>query len=115
MIETPGDVIQELLAIRSESERGLKLLGVTEKRLIEAVTAADRAEASALLEAQGTVADRQAVALLKSETERHAAELVRAELNYIKAKLKHLSESMMAVQTSARMVELQWKTSGIER
>lgn len=115
MIESPGDVIHELTAIRAESERGLKLLAATEKRLVEAMMAAERAEASALLEAQGTVADRQAVARIASEKEREAAELTRAELNYIKAKLKHLSESMMAVQTSARMVELQWKTAGLER
>jgi hypothetical protein len=113
LIETPLQVIQELSAIRSESERGIKLLFDAEKKYVQLDLAADKAEARFFLDAQGTVSDRQAVAKIQSEAERLAAEIAKAEVSYIKTKLKHLSESMMAVQTSARMVELQWKTSGV--
>lgn len=113
MIETPLDVITELASIRAQSEKGINYLAEAEQRLVAAELAADRAESLALLEAQGTVVDRQAIAKLKSETEREAAQLARIEVGRVKLKLKHLTESMMAVQTSARMIEIQWKTAGI--
>lgn len=113
MIETPMDVIAELASIRAQSEKGIAVLADAEIRLVGAELMADRAEALALLDAQGTVVDRQAVAKLASQEQREIAALARAEVNRIKLKLKHLSESMMAVQTSARMVEIQWKTAGI--
>lgn len=113
MIESPGQVIQELAAIRAESERGLRLLHEAERKYVELDIAAEKAEARFFLDAQGTVSDRQAVAKIQSEKERLAAEIAKAEVSYIKTKLKHLSEAMMAVQTSARMVELQWKTAGV--
>lgn len=115
MIETPHDVVVELAAIRAQSERGLTILKEAEQKLVAAVLAAEKAEAAAFLDAQGTVADRQAVAKIQALPVREAAELAKVEVSYVKAKLKSLSESMMAVQTSARMIELQWKTAGIER
>jgi hypothetical protein len=115
LIETPHDVVIELANIRAQSERGVGLLREAEQKLIALTLAAERAEAAAFLDAQGTVADRQAVAKIQALPAREAAELAKVEVNYIKTKLKSLSESMMAVQTSARMIELQWKTAGIER
>lgn len=112
MIETPLHVITELDAIRKQSERGIELLADAERRLLSAELAADRAEAQALLAAQGTVVDRQAVAKLASEESRFEAGLAKVEVNRIKLKLKHLTESTMAVQTTARMVELEWKVGG---
>lgn len=113
MIETPLDVISELARIRAESERGIGYLAEVEQRLVVAELAADRAEAFALLEAEGTIAIREAIAKIKSEPEREAAALAKVEVNRVKLKLKHLTESMMAVQTSARMIEIQWKTAGV--
>lgn len=113
-IETPHDVIHELTLIRNDSERGISLLADAEQRLVTLELAAERAEALALLDATGTVPDRQAIAKLHSQDAREKAALARVEVNRIKTKLKHLSEAMMAVQTSARMVELEWK-SGAHR
>lgn len=115
MIENPNDVIVELSQIRAQSERGVGLLREAEVKLAGLVMAAERAEAAAFLDCQGTVADRQAIAKIKSQAEREAAELAKIEVSYIKSKLKSLSEAMMSVQTSARMIELQWKTAGLER
>lgn len=110
-IETPADVIRQLNQVRAEAEKGVKLLYEAERKYVELSIAAERAEAKAFIASQGTVADRQAVAKIQSEPEVLAAELAKAELSYIKTKLKHLSENTMAIQTAARMVELQWKHS----
>lgn len=112
-IVTPLDVITELASIRAQSEKGIGYLAEAEIKLVAAELAADRAEALALLQAEGTVVDRQAVAKLQSAAEREVAALAKVEVNRVRLKLKHLTESMMAVQTSARMVELQWKTAGV--
>jgi len=113
LIETPQDVINELAAIRRESEKGIAYLADVETKLVALELDADRAEALALLEAQGTVVDRQAVAKLASLEHREAVALAKVELNRVKLKLRHLSEAQMAVQTSARMIELGWKTAGV--
>lgn len=112
-IVTPHDIISELARIRQESERGIALLAEKEAEAVRLELEADTAQAKALLQAQGTVADREAGAKLACTQARFNAALARVEVNRIKLKLKHLSEAMMAVQTSARMVELQWKTAGV--
>ena len=110
---TPLDIINELARIRAESEKGIGYLAEAEQKLVTAELAADKAEALALLQAEGTVVDRQAIAKLQSAAEREVAALAKVEVNRVRLKLKHLSEAQMAVQTSARLVELQWKTAGI--
>jgi hypothetical protein len=56
--------------------------------------------------------DRQAVAKLKTEDERLAADLAKAEFNRVKTKMKVLEQAQMSVQTQARLVELMWKSAG---
>lgn len=111
LIETPGQVVAELARVRAEAERGLVLLQEAEEAYVRYELAADKIEANAFLTAQGTVADRTAVSKLQAAEVREAAELAKVKVNYIKTKLRHLSEATMSIQTSARMVELQWRTS----
>ena len=113
MIETPLDVVQELAAIRQQSERGVNILAEAERKAVLLDLEAEKREALAFLEAQGTVADRQAVAKIAAYEAKQQAELARVEVTRVKTKLKHLSEATMAVQTSARMIELQWRTAGV--
>ena len=113
MIEYPADVIRELAELRSMAEKGVQVLAEAEQKHVALALEAERLEAVSFLEAQGTVADRQAMAKLNSAKAREAAELAKVEVNRVKTKLKQLSEAMMSVQTSARMVELQWKTAGV--
>ncbi len=112
-IRTPDAIIHELVEIRREAAKGVEAQFAAEEEMVRLVLAAERAEALAVLEAQGTVVDRQAVAKLKSEDERLQADLAKAKLNRIKTKLRQLSEAQMNVQTQARMVELTYKTAGI--
>lgn len=114
MIETPSQVIQELLSLRSQAEKGVGILAEAEQKHVRLDLDAQRIESLAFLEAQGTVADRTAIAKIKSLEAREEAELAKVEVNRIKTKLRHLSEATMATQTASRMIELEWRTSGVE-
>ena len=110
---TPDSIIRELVAIRAEAQKGIEAQYAAEMELANAVLALDTAEAKALLEVQGTVADRQAVAKLRTEEERSAEAIARAKFNRVKTKLKLLEQAQMSVQTQARLVELMYKSAGM--
>ncbi len=110
-METPGQVIKELNQIRLQSERGVDILAEAERKWVELSSEAEKIEASELLKAQGTVVDRQAIAKLKSSDARFQADLAKVELNRVKAKIKHLSESMMAVMAAGKLIEMEWRTT----
>ncbi len=113
--QTPDSIIGDLVAIRVEAGKGVEALFAAEQRLIQTELDYDRAYSQALLDAQGTVVDRQALAQLNSLIEREARDIARAVVSRVKTKLRILTEQQMSVQTQARMVELTWKTSGLER
>lgn len=112
-IEYPLDVIRELASLRTQAAQGVTVLAEAEAKHVRLELDADRLEALTFLEAQGTVADRTAVAKLKTIDARQEAELAKVEVNRIKLKLRQLSEAMNATQTTGKMIELQWKTAGI--
>lgn len=112
-IVTPDVIIRELVSIRSEAQKGIEAQYEAEKELAEAVLALDTAEAKALLDAQGTVVDRQAIAKLKTEDERLRESLARAKFNRVKTKLRLLEQAQMSVQTQARLVELMYRSAGM--
>jgi hypothetical protein len=108
-METPKEVIRELEKIRNQSEQGIALLAEAEVKYLELASAADRVEATELLSAQGTIVDRQAVAKLKAMDVRFEADLAKVELNRIKAKIRHLSESQMAVMAAGKLIQMEWR------
>jgi hypothetical protein len=112
-LEYPQDVIRELVDLRTQSEKGVGILAEAERKHVQLHLEAERAEALAFLEAEGTVADRTAIAKLKSIDAKQEAELAKVEVNRIKTKLKQLSEATMATQTASRMIELQFRTSNV--
>lgn len=112
-IVSPADVVRELARLRAESEKGIGYLAEVEQKAVTFELEAERQKAVSFLQAQGTVADREAIALLESQEARSAAAIAKIEVNRVKLKLKHLSEAMMATQTASRMVDLQWRTAGI--
>lgn len=109
---TPDAIIRELVSIRHEAGKGVEAQYQAERKLAEATLALDTAEAKALLEAQGTVVDRQALAKLKTEDERFAESIARAEFNRVKTKLRLLEHAQMSVQTQARLVEMMYRSAG---
>jgi hypothetical protein len=110
---TPDSIIQELMAIRQQSEKGVALLAEAEQKHLQLSMDAEKIELQALVEATGTVVDRQAVSKLASQDARFQAELAKIEMTRIKSKLKQLSESMMAVMAAGKMVEVTYKTAGV--
>lgn len=112
-IQYPADVIRELASLRNQAEKGVEVLAEVETKYVMLSLDAEKVEALAFMNAMGTVADRTAIAKIESLDARQAAELAKVELNRVKTKLKHLTDAQMAVQTSGRMVELQWRTAGV--
>jgi hypothetical protein len=111
--QTPDSIIQDLVAIRQESSKGVDALFAAEEEVAQARLAYDRARSNALLDAKGTVVDREALATLHSEAEKFALDISIAKLSRVKAKLRVLQDAQTNIQTQARMVELTYKTAGI--
>ena len=110
-VEFPADVVRELAAIREQAEKGVQVLADAETKLVLLELEADRVESLAFLNAEGSMDLRKHKAVLESLDARQSSELARVEVGRIKMKLKQLSESQMGIQTSARMIELQYKTT----
>lgn len=102
--------ISELRHIQAEVQRGIAVLYDCEVKLVDAENAYDREVQLAFMNAQGTVADRQAVSRLQASEKRLAADLCKAEFNRVKAKLKALEMAQMSIQTQARLLETEIKT-----
>jgi hypothetical protein len=109
--QTPDSIISDLVAVRVEASKGVDALFQAEKDLIQAELDFDRAYSQALLAAQGTVVDRQALATLAASDVKFELDLARAKLARVKAKLRMLQDVQTNIQTQARMVELSWKTT----
>jgi hypothetical protein len=112
-LQTPDTVIRQLVEIRAEAQKGVNAQYDAELKLAAASLALDTAEARALLDAQGTVVDRQAVAKLKTEKERLDEAIARAEFNRVKTKMRLLEQAQMSVQTQGRLIELMFKSAGV--
>lgn len=112
-LRTPDGLLRELSDLRDRTTRGIEALRTAEDEATETRFAAERAELSAFMDTQGTVADRQAVAKLRSEDERHAAEVARKKVDYIKEHLRAIRDAQMNVQTQARLVEVLYRGAGL--
>lgn len=91
------------------TRKGVDTLFEVEKELAEAEYALDQAEASAFLEAQGTVADRQALAKLDSGAKRFERDICRAKVNRVKTKLRMLEGEIMANATMSKIMQAEMK------
>ena len=103
-------IVQELRLTAAEVQRGISVLYDCEVKLADAENAYDRELQLAFMNAQGTVADRQAISRLQASDKRLAADLAKAEYNRVKAKLKALEMAQMSIQTQARLLETEIKT-----
>lgn len=112
-ISTPDAIIENLVDIRRQSEAGIRAQYEAEVKLAELELEADRIEALAIIQAQGNVTHKQAVAKIKSAEARLAAQIARAEYQRIRTKLRHLELAQSSIQTQARMVELTYRTAGV--
>lgn len=102
---TPSLIIQELTKIQAEAAKGVQALYDAEVRLAEAERDYEVRLQTVYIESAGSVADRTAVAKLEASDARFQADLAKAELNRVKAKLKHLELQQLSTQTQSRLME----------
>lgn len=112
-IVTPDQIIDELVEIRTNAERGVDVLYQSELKMLKAELALEKAEAVAYLNSDGSVGERNAKVKLMVEQEALDYALTKAEYNRVKTKLKQLELSQMSVQTQAKLVELTYRNSHI--
>jgi 3-dehydroquinate synthase class II len=98
--------IAELIA---ENQKGATALFEAEARLAEAEYELDTIEQKAFIGADGTVADRTAIARLKSAEARLQRDLRRAEFQRVKVKIKQIETALMALATQAKLIQAEVK------
>ena len=95
----------QLHTLTTENDRGADALYDAEVKLAHAEHELDLIEQKAFIKAQGTVADRTALAKLESADARLQRDLRKAEANRIRMKIKSIESNLMAVATSAKLLQ----------
>lgn len=99
------DIQYQLAALTQENDKGADALYEAEVKLAQAEHELDLVEQKAFIKAQGTVADRTALAKLESADARLQRDLRKAEANRIRMKIKSLETNIMAVATQAKLIQ----------
>ena len=99
------EIQRQIAELIAENSKGSTALFDAEKLLAEAEYELDTIEAKAFISAEGSVADRQAIARLKSAQVRLERDLRKAELNRIKVKVKSIETALMALATQAKLMQ----------
>ena len=102
-------VIEELTRLTAENQRGVTALFESEVALAEAESELDRIEQMAFLKAQGTVADRTAIARLEASDLRLKRDIKRAEFNRIKQKIKAIEQAQLALSVQSKLMQSEAK------
>lgn len=103
------DIQNELANLTAESSRGPDHLFNAMTELARLEHELDTIEQKAFLDAQGTVADRQAIARLAAAQARFERDIAKAKLERIKLKVRVLDTNIGALQTQARLVQAEVK------
>lgn len=105
----PSEIARQIAELTQENAKGSEALYAAEVELAEAEHNLDTVEAKAFLRAQGTVADRQALARLESAQARLERDLAKAKANRIRTKIKTLESALMASATQAKLIQSELK------
>ena len=108
-ILTPDMVILELQRLIGESAKAPAAIYDAECKLADCEFEYDRVYNLSLLNSEGAVAVREAIAKLDAAEARLAADLAKAEVNRIRNKTKQLTDAGMLTATMAKQVELTYK------
>lgn len=103
----PTDIQRQLAELTLENSKGAEALFAAEVRLAEAEHELDLVEQKAFIKAEGTVADRTALAKLESADARLQRDLRKAEANRVRMKIKGLETNIMAVATQAKLIQVE--------
>jgi hypothetical protein len=105
----PSNIIKELQELTQTNRRGVDALYDAEIELANAENELDKVESQAFLEAQGTVADRQALARLEAADARLARDIAKAKVNRVRTKLKVIESEIMAQATMSKMMQAEMR------
>jgi NADPH-dependent 7-cyano-7-deazaguanine reductase QueF-like protein len=98
------EIQKQIAELIAENAKGATALFETESALAQAEYDLDTAESKAFLGADGTVADRTAIARLKSAENRLQRDLRKAEHNRVKVKIKQIETALIALSTQAKLI-----------
>jgi len=103
------DLQTQIADLIAENQKGATALFDAETKLAEAEYELDTTEQKAFIAAEGTVADRQALAKLEAAEARLQRDLRKAEFNRIKMKINQIQTALMALGTQARLIGIETK------
>jgi Tfp pilus assembly protein PilX len=98
------EIQKQIAELIAENAKGATALFETESALAQAEYDLDTTEQKAFLSAEGTVADRTAIARLKSAEMRLQRDLRKAEHNRVKVKIKQIETALIALSTQAKLI-----------
>lgn len=104
-----SNIQYQLATLTQENDKGADALYQAEVKLAEAEHELDLVEQKAFLKAEGTVADRTALAKLESADARLQRDLRKAEANRIRMKIKTIESNLMAIATQAKLIQSEIK------
>ena len=103
------EIQKQIAELIAENAKGATALFETESALAQAEYDLDTAESKAFLGADGTVADRTAIARLKSAENRLQRDLRKAEHNRVKVKIKQIETALIALSTQAKLIGVEYR------
>ena len=103
------EIQQALAELTQLNKRGVEALFEAEEELAHAENDLDSVEARAFLDAEGSVAERQARAKLVSADARLRRDLAKASVNRIKTKLRSVESELMAQATLAKIMQAEMR------
>lgn len=111
--KTPDGIIAEMVEVRRELSKGVEALHKAQLKMSDLALEADKAYSLALINAEGTVADREAVARLMSVEQRKDAEVAKAVYDRVKTKMRVLETNLSSLQSQGKLIEVMYRTAGI--
>jgi NADPH-dependent 7-cyano-7-deazaguanine reductase QueF-like protein len=98
------EIQKQIAELIAENSKGATALFETESALAQAEYDLDLVEQKAFLGADGTVADRTAIARLKAAENRLQRDLRKAEHQRVKVKIKQIETALIALSTQAKLI-----------
>jgi NADPH-dependent 7-cyano-7-deazaguanine reductase QueF-like protein len=104
------EIQQQIAELIAENQRGANALYEAEVSLAKAENELDLIEQKAFIGAEGTIADRTAIAKLKSADARLQRDLRRAEMTRVKVKIKQIETALMALGTQVKLIQAELRS-----
>jgi ribosome-binding factor A len=103
------EIQKQIAELIAENAKGATALFETEQALAQAEFDLDTTEAKAFLSAEGSVADRQAIAKLKAADKRLQRDLAKASHNRVRVKIKQIETALIALSTQAKLIGVEYR------